>query len=367
MTTNNFYDTQRGQSVVKTTIVRKYFTAWSKVISAWNLNKIAYIDLFAGPGRYEDGTESTPLLVLKQAIDDDKLRQKLITIFNDKDETNARSLENAIRELPGIDTLKYYPRISCLEVGDHITQKLEQISMIPTLLFVDPWGYKGLSYRLIESVLQNRGSDCIFFFNYNRIRAAINNRSVKEHMDALFGEKRSEELRSKLDGLTPQESESTIIEELSQTLKQGKQRFVLPFRFVDKHGTRTSHHLIFVSKHKLGYKIMKEIMANESTNIQQGVASFAYTPAGKQQPLLFNLSRPLDDLAEMLLRDFAGQTLTMQEIYEQHNVDKPYIKRNYKDVLLQLEEQQRIQTDPSKRQKDTFGDKVRVTFPPIES
>ncbi len=367
MTTNEFFDTPLEQSVVKTTIVRKYFTAWSNVISTWNLNKIAYIDLFAGPGRYEDGTESTPLLVLKQAIDDDKLRQKLVTIFNDKDEANARSLENAIRELPGIDTLKYYPHISCQEVGDHIVQELEQISLVPTLLFVDPWGYKGLSYRLIESVLQNRGSDCIFFFNYNRIRAGINNPYVKEHMDALFGEKRSEELRSKLAGLTPQESESTIIEELSQVLKQDKQRFVLPFRFVDKHGTRTSHYLIFVSKHFLGYEIMKDIMAKASTDIQQNVASFAYTPAGKQQSLLFELSRPLDDLIEMLLRDFAGQTLTMQEIYEQHSVDKPYIKRNYKEILLQLEEQQIIQTDPPKRRKNTFGDKVRVTFPPIES
>jgi len=33
-------------------------------------NRIAYIDLFAGPGRYEDGTISTPLMVLQRAIED---------------------------------------------------------------------------------------------------------------------------------------------------------------------------------------------------------------------------------------------------------------------------------------------------------
>ncbi|VVB64054.1 Uncharacterised protein [uncultured archaeon] len=48
-------------------------------------NKIAYIDLFAGRGYYEDGTKSTPLLVLEKAIQDPDLREMLITVFNDKD------------------------------------------------------------------------------------------------------------------------------------------------------------------------------------------------------------------------------------------------------------------------------------------
>ena len=40
-------------------------------------DRIAYIDLFAGPGRYEDGTLSTPLLVLKAAIEDEDMRSSI--------------------------------------------------------------------------------------------------------------------------------------------------------------------------------------------------------------------------------------------------------------------------------------------------
>jgi len=35
--------------------------------------KLAYIDLFAGPGRYEDGSASTPLMVLEKAVANPKV------------------------------------------------------------------------------------------------------------------------------------------------------------------------------------------------------------------------------------------------------------------------------------------------------
>lgn len=60
---SSFFYEQKEQSYIKTEIVTKYFSAWSKVIiSSPYVNRIAYIDLFAGPGKFEDGALSTPLL-----------------------------------------------------------------------------------------------------------------------------------------------------------------------------------------------------------------------------------------------------------------------------------------------------------------
>jgi hypothetical protein len=42
--------------------------------------------------------------------------------------------------------------------------------------------------------------------------------------------------------------------------------------------------------------------------------------------MLFELSRPLEDLASMLLNDLAGRQMRMRDIYRQHSVDKPYIE-----------------------------------------
>lgn len=196
----------------------------------------------------------------------------------------------------------------------------------------------------------------------------VNNKAVQDHMQALFGEERAMALRDKINRKNALERELLIVEELCQALKAYGSRYVLPFRFKNDKGERTSHHLIFVSKHLRGYEIMKEIMAHESTNDTQGVPSFEYNPADflPRQTLLFQLYCPLDDLKEDLLDAFRGQSLTMQEIYEKHNVDKPYITKNYKDVLRKLYKDgsvKAISPNGKPPREGTFGDKIIVAFP----
>jgi three-Cys-motif partner protein len=369
MSSDSFFDESTAQSRIKAAIVRDYFWAWVRVIVStqkkWKKGgRIAYIDLFAGPGRYKDGTKSTPLLILETAIGDPEMCERLVTIFNDADTANAVALTKEICEIPGIRSLKYKPEIRAEEVGDKIVQMFEKLNLIPTFFFVDPWGYKGLSLGLINSVIKNWGCDCIFFFNYNRINMGITNKAVEEHINVLFGKERAEALRKKLEGLKPEEREASIVEALVEALKELGAGYVLPFCFKDENGTRTSHHLIFATKHPLPYKIMKEIMAKYSSDEHQGVASFGYCPTSNSNNLLFEFNRPLDDLQDMLLEQFAGQTLSTLEIYNLHNVGRPYTMKNYKAILLEMEKKQLIQTDPpsTKRKKDTFGDNVKVTF-----
>ena len=125
-----FFDEAKEQSEVKSAIVRKYFKAWATVIKGTVKNrgkKIVYMDLFAGPGRYADGTISTPLLVLQEAIADPDLCKMLVAIFNDKDENNSRTLEKAISELPGVENLKHKPLVENYEIGEESIKQFEVI------------------------------------------------------------------------------------------------------------------------------------------------------------------------------------------------------------------------------------------------
>ncbi|MFZ3363865.1 MAG: three-Cys-motif partner protein TcmP, partial [Candidatus Acidiferrales bacterium] len=207
------------------------------------------------------------------------------------------------------------------------------------------------------------------FFNFNRINMGLNNPVVREHMDVLFGEERADRIREQQAGLGPKDREALIIEELSEALREMGATYVLPFCFKNEQGTRTTHHLIFATKNFKGYEIMKEIMAHESSEQEQGVPSFKYSPASRNFRLLFALSRPLDDLEETLLSDFAGQKLSMVSVYMKHSVGRPYIKTNYKKALTNLEAVGKIEATPPaerrpKRQVQvTFADSVIVTFP----
>jgi three-Cys-motif partner protein len=370
MTNTSFFDKPTEQSLVKATIVDKYFLAWAKVIiprAKKTYNKIGYIDLFSGPGRYQDGSKSTPILILEKAINHPDMQKMLVTKFNDADPQNTQLLQQEINCLPDLSKLAHKPIVSNDTVGDKILRELEATKkIIPTLFFIDPWGYKGLSLQLIAASIKNWGCDCIFFFNYNRINMGLNNELVKTHMNYIFGEDRADTLRVQLEPMKPFERELTIIEAICQALKEIGVVYSLPFRF--KNQGRTSHHLFFASKNVLGYSIMKDIMAKESSSTEQGVPSFEYNPATINQPLLFELSRPLDELANMLMDEFAGQTLNREDIYNKHHVGRRYIEKNYREVLLQLESQNKIITQPpaNKRKKGTLATTVSITFPSKE-
>ena len=372
MTIDAFYHGQTEQSAVKSEIVAKYFWAWAKVIIPWarkGPGKIGYIDLFAGPGVYQDGTVSTPLKILQRAINDSDMRMMLVASFNDANREHAASLEDAVAALPGIDTLRHPPVITndCVTTG--FSKFFEGKPSVPTLFFIDPWGYKGVSLHLIATLLSSWGCDCILFFNYNRIKISLTNPKVFEHMDALFGKERAEQLRRDLEKVPQDEKELTIIEAITEALQDTGAHYVLPFCFKDAHRRRTSHHLILATKHHRGYEIMKEIMAKESSGEIQGVPSFEYNPATRSQKVLFEYTRPVDELEDILLEEYAGTSVAMGEIYTHHNIGRRYIKSNYKDALISLERQGKIVTNPSAQKRPkrkgipTFADTVVVHFP----
>jgi len=363
MNAEDFFDAPDPQSLAKIRIVSKYFYAWAKIM-ARRSEQIAYVDLFAGPGQYDDGTDSTPLVILKKAIADESISSKLFALFNDWNSDHKKTLEQNIANLKGIGGIVY--EVHDLEVGREIIPMLMNLRTMPVLLFADPWGYKGLSLRLLKPVLGAWGSECIFFFNYNRILPGLKNPNVKEHMDNIFGEETVEQLREELEWIdSVDEKEKLILEKLKQALRGIGGEYTCHFRFTNERGTRTRHHLIFVTKNERGYSIMKEIMAKESSSSEQGVASYEYNPAKARCLPLFDTEHPLDKLKAELLEKFAGKELTVKEIVESHHVGTRYTARNYKDALLELQQEEKIEVDPAaeKRPKGTMGDKVKIKFP----
>ena len=136
----------------------------ARVVSQWPDKRIGYIDLFAGPGRYSDGKLSTPLLVLQHAIRQPRIAVSLVAYFNDGDQENVRELRRNIDQLPDIQQLKHTPKATSLEINEDFVNQFKQRPLPPSFTFIDPFGYKGLSLQLIESVISDWGCDCVFFF-----------------------------------------------------------------------------------------------------------------------------------------------------------------------------------------------------------
>lgn len=373
LATPDFFSRPSEQSRVKSRIVAKYFKAWARVITSpggGNADRIGYMDLFSGRGEYDDGTASTPLLVLRTAIDNPDIGSRLEAFFNDSNAEYVSALEQRITGLAGVNVLRSRPKVANVVVDESIAETVETIRLIPTLLFIDPWGYKGLSIRLVDAVLKDWACECILFFNYNRVNAALSNDCLTATVDSLFGRRRAERIRARLESADTRDREEVIESELAGGLTEQWGRYVLQFKFKGSSGKRTRHQLVFVSKHQKGYDIMKDIMARESTACPQGIPTYEHNPAHQSCQPLFPLGPGMADLEVALPAQFAGQRLKMRDIYWRHNVGLPYVAANYKRALVNLEEQGKIATMPPAKKRPrrngvvTFGDSVVVTFPP---
>jgi three-Cys-motif partner protein len=369
-----FFTESAPQSRIKARIVAQYFSVWAKVIAPttreWGGTRIGYFDLYAGPGRYTDGTKSTPLMVLETAIADAALSSMLVSIFNDAAPAHATTLVGEIQRLPGIEKLRHQPQILTSEVGDAMVEMFDKIRLIPSLVFIDPFGYKGLSIPLIKAMIKDWGCDCLFFFNYNRINMGLTNMVVDHHMENIFGADGIAALRERVRGRSSGERELLVIDAMVEALRGMGGRFVLPFGF-RRENHRLTHHLIFVTKHFRGYEIMREIMAPHSTRIVEGVPSLEHSLREQQTAELeLPLTRPLDELGKRLLRKYSGRQLTVRELFEVDSVGRPYLLSNYKDALRRLEIDGRVDLDPpADRRRPLKGQptmnpkKTRVSFP----
>ena len=92
----------------------------------------------------------------------------------------------------------------------------------------------------------------------------LNNPVVKKDMNCFFGKERADALRERLKSMQPEERESTLVDTISQALKDVRGSHVQDFCFKRSSASRTSHYLIFISKNKRGHSIMKDIMAKRA-------------------------------------------------------------------------------------------------------
>lgn len=349
--TEHFFEVSKEHSRIKSNIVVEYFNAWAKIIIKMRRRRpdleqrVCFVDLFSGPGCYDDGTESTPLKVVRSALSNRDFARYVQFLFNDGDPKKADQLRGELDALAGVDSLSFPPQVTDDEIHGAVPPRMwARLRGVPSMAFVDPFGYKGISADLLLSLVRDWGRDCIYFFNYNRINAAIPNPNVEDSMRMLFGEDEHAELRARMRGLAPREREAMVLDTLKTSLRSkcSDELYIEMFCFRDVESERTKHYIMGLTTNFEASTIMKSIMAKYSTVHRQGVATFSHDPhANTRQQDLFPV-QPVDELAEELPRLFAGQRLRFQELFRRHSVGRPYEKRHYQQVLLRLEAQGRV-------------------------
>ncbi|MFT3675992.1 MAG: three-Cys-motif partner protein TcmP [Chitinophagaceae bacterium] len=356
MKESDFFESQTNSSRVKASIVSEYFPSYCKIIIKKHTPKaIRYIDLFAGPGLYKDGSVSTPILIGRQCNNDPLLKQKVKMIFNDN-EYHKELKENFNAEFPA-GTFANPPHFGHSTVGENgqITSFLMTSTHegdhneSPSLLFIDPFGYKGIQTKVLAEFLKNWGNEIFIFLNTKRIHPALENDKFDDLMKDVFPGTLDQLRVDRRYKSTVLDRLNLIVDSLGKEYEKitGSKIFYTAFKFQEEDSDATSHFILHLTKGKRGFDLIKTIyndFANVGT-IFDGKNTYTFDAKilGREENGLFDLkSQNIDVLKEELYKTYSGKKITAFQLYEEHHIGGLYGRSHYTSALRRLVSEGRL-------------------------
>lgn len=354
---NNFFEAQTASSKIKASIVSEYFPKYCNIIKNRHVPKqIRYIDLFAGPGKYGDGNYSTPLLIAKHCYDNHFLKNNVRLIFNDnfyhnelKHNFTAIYPEGSFNHKPhfGKSTVGVNREISEFLVKNTHENKFNEQ---PSLLFIDPFGYKGIETNVLAEFLRNWGNEIFLFVNTKRIHPALENEKFEDLMKDLFPTTLERIKSDRKYKSTVSQRLALIIDSLGMEYESilNDKIYYTAFKFQEEDIDTTSHYILHITKGKRGFDLIKSIyndFANVGT-IFDGVNT--YTFDAKQLDSITELfdvkSMNIDALKDSLYNFFKGKSISAFDLFELHQTTGIYCRSHYSEALRRLVDEKRIES-----------------------
>jgi hypothetical protein len=220
----------------------------------------------------------------------------------------------------------------------------------PTLLFVDPWGYKGIDTQVLTKFLNNWGNELFLFVNTKRINAAIDNEKFDDLMNTLFPTTIEVLRRDKKYKATVTERVKLIIENLALEFQKGVglKLYTCSFRFQEEDNIGTSHFIVHFTKHKRGYELIKQIYYDYD-NIGAVLVNGVYTFDAKKMGDPRNSTLDFGDqniriLADELEAKYKGLETTARELCDEHNPGTLWCATHYSLALRVLVDEKKIRS-----------------------
>lgn len=342
-------------------ILRRYLNAWFAILGKFN-QRVVYIDGFSGPGRYKGGEKGSPVIALESAMTHyaNQIIKEATFIFIDENQQRVDHLKSEVKALRV--PANFHVEIELDQFDSTLKEMLDNLDakgaqLAPTFAFVDPFGFKGVPYDLVERLLKNQKTEVFINIMADPINRFLEHPdpNITNHITSLFGTSEVHRIiNSKGDRIRR-------LRELYQIQLQKIAKYVRYFEMKDENN-RIIYYLFFATNNRIGHLKMKE--AFWKVDPSTGISFSDHTnPA---QPVLFNIDPSLD-LEEELLRNFYGQKVKVSQVRVFIEDETPYTSSHMKDALKHMEDSDRIVIEPyqlngKKRRKHMFPDEVVLSF-----
>ncbi len=347
-------------------ILEEYLNAWFPILSRWN-GRIVFLDGFAGPGKYSEGEDGSPVIAINTIMNHPRFRpnsnSEIVFLFIDKDKSRSEilseTLSDKFSELPS--NIQY--EVKTANFSDSMKSLLDKIesdglSLAPTFAFIDPFGYSDFPMELVVRLLNHNKCEVLINFmsrDINRFR----DQSHESALDLLFGTKmwrKANSIRNTSARI------DKLLEIYVQELKtRTGARFVRTFRMTD-HDGKIIYDLVFATKNFLGMENMKKAMLKVMRN-----GSYLFSDSTiPGQTYLFDYVDELKEEnvgAQSIFAKFRGQKIVSYDVRDYVLADTPYKKWKSMLKVLEKESPPKILSVTKRKTKAlTYVDGCEITF-----
>ena len=356
---SQFFDKQTLSSKVKASIISEYFPQYCNIITKVHVpERIGYFDMFAGPGIYKDGNLSTPILIGKQCETNSTLKNLVWMIFNDKEYLYIEELKrNFLATFPP-GSFNYSPYFS-----NRIFGEVEEIDNFlrrptyknrknecPSILFIDPFGYKHLNTPVLIDFLKSWGNEVFIFINSKRLNADIEKEVSQSNLREVFPNtyeklKKNTKLQS-----TVEQKHKFIVDCIAEEFKKAnKNIYCTSFEFMEEDQSTISHFLLHITKGAKGFELIKQIY-NKYANIQRvfdsSYVTYTFDPKKLTEDGMFDeffKQENIEWLKQKLKGTFNNQTISALKLFKSHHTSGMYAEKHYRLALRQLADEKEIE------------------------
>ncbi|MCW3129953.1 MAG: three-Cys-motif partner protein TcmP [Methanophagales archaeon] len=366
----------REHTRVKHELLRKYLWVWTVKLGKFH-RRILFFDCFAGRGDYVDKTGKvvalgSPIIALQVANNllehcEEKKRKtyfdEFICIAIEKDEDNFKNLQKVLAREKG--KIKFKDKLLVELINDEFANVTNKIlkeageNIAPSFFFIDPFGFSGIPFETVKSILSLPRTEIFFTFMTRDINRFLAVPQVEKILDELYPIPEWRDIYKLRDWQKRDQALKDLYVEC--LLEIAEVKYVFPFRVCMDEKYQTLYYLIHATNHFDGLKIMKDIM-----HAQGASGEFAYLgpKETKYKGQLKLFDDDLSSLKKYLLDQFKGTIETFTEILKKTYMHTYFVESEYRQALKELEKEHKVRIDrvTSRTERGLSGND-RIIFP----
>ena len=267
-TEEEFFKGKRPWSKIKDEILQQYMPPYLSKVATLH-KPIILIDAFAGPGKFEDESAGSPLIIYSAAKK--YLKDNYLAIFVNKKTKHHRQLSHVFSGVDNVILIRGSADKFLAEVRNVLTDHT-------VFLYLDPFGLKGCEFSVIEPFLQRDqeySTEIVINLNISTVHRLAARKAVEEgrantpeiqafHRQltkALGGDYWKEILLSRNSKKTEEKAEELMAKYCNKILDIGSPGAFSAYCPVrEKEGGTIKYYLAFYSRSQHAMLLMNDIM-----------------------------------------------------------------------------------------------------------